>query len=196
MLKPKIIKSIVNITLGSFLIIIFYSISYGHSGRTNSEGCHKDNKNKSYHCHNSKQQSKTKKQYDNFKVVDGDTIHFANKKYRFSGIDAPELKQKCEYKGEVIYCGVLATDILKQKISNKQVKCIDEGKDRYNRIIGECFVNDESLSSFMVRNGYAFAYRKYSSKFIEDENFAKKNNLGLWKMKFSYPWDYRRSGKN
>ena len=39
---------------------------------------------------------------------------------------------------------------------------------------------------------YAFAYKRYSKQFVEDENFAKKNKLGLWAMKFQYPWDYRR----
>jgi Micrococcal nuclease (thermonuclease) homologs len=44
----------------------------------------------------------------------------------------------------------------------------------------------------LVRNGYAFAYRKYSIKFINDERFAKKNKLGLWSMKFVYPWKFRK----
>ena len=30
-----------------------------------------------------------------FKVVDGDTIHLNGEKIRFTGIDAPELKQIC-----------------------------------------------------------------------------------------------------
>ena len=36
----------------------------------------------------------------------------------------------------------------------------------------ECFVNNESLSSYLVQSGYAFAYRKYSKKFIKDENYV------------------------
>ena len=35
-------------------------------------------------------------------------------------------------------------------------------------------------------------YRKYSDKFIKDEEFAKKNKLGMWAMKFQYPWDFRK----
>ena len=31
----------------------------------------------------------------------------------------------------------------------------------------------------MVSNGYALAYRKYSKKFIPQENLAKKEKLGL-----------------
>jgi len=41
--------------------------------------------------------------------------------------------------------------------------------------------------------GYAFAFRKYSDKFIKDEEFAKENKQGMWTMKFQYPWDFRKS---
>ena len=63
--------------------------------------------------------------------------------------------------------------------------------DRYQRIIAECFVGKESLSQYLVKNGYAVAYRKYSGQFINDEEYAKQNKLGLWSMMFEYPWDYR-----
>jgi len=54
-------------------------------------------------------------------------------------------------------------------------------------------LNGESLSSFLVRSGYAFAYRKYSKKFIKEEEFAKENKLGMWSMEFEYPWDFRKA---
>ena len=91
-----------------------------------------------------------------------------------------------------ILCGVLAKKALVKKIGNKIPKCVIEGKDIYKRILAECFVNEKSLSKFLVRNGYAFAYRKYSKKFIQDEEFARKNKLGLWSMKFDYPWEFRK----
>lgn len=34
--------------------LIIPLVSYAHGGRTNSEGCHNDSKNNSYHCHNTK----------------------------------------------------------------------------------------------------------------------------------------------
>ncbi len=129
---------------------------------------------------------------DNVKIVDGDTIKINNEKIRFSGIDAPELNQNCIKNNEKISCGILAKESLVKKIGNKIPKCINEGKDFYKRTLAECFVNGESLSKFLVRNGYAFAYRKYSKKFIEDERFAKENKLGLWSMKFIYPWEFRK----
>jgi endonuclease YncB( thermonuclease family) len=83
--------------------------------------------------------------------------------------------------------------LLVKKIGNRTPECISEGKDVYKRTLAECFVNGESLSKFLVRSGYAFAYRKYSTKFIKDEEFAKANKLGMWAMTFQYPWDFRKA---
>ena len=130
---------------------------------------------------------------DILKIVDGDTIILNGEKIRFSGIDTPELKQTCLLNDEKIYCGILAKNLLVKKIGNNKTECISKGKDIYKRTLAECFVNGESLSRFLVRSGYAFAYRKYSAKFIEDEEFAKTNKLGIWAMKFQYPWDFRKA---
>jgi len=130
---------------------------------------------------------------DNLRVVDGDTIVLNGEKIRFSGIDAPELKQMCISGDEKVFCGKIAKILLIKKIGNEIPKCTSEGKDAYKRTLAECFVKGESLSAFLVRSGYAFAYLKYSKKFIKDEEFAKKNKLGMWSMEFEFPWDFRKS---
>ena len=126
------------------------------------------------------------------RVVDGDTIHLNGEKIRFTGIDTPELKQTCIKEGIINPCGVTAKEILIKKIGDNKVECISEGKDRYKRTLAECFVNDESLSSYLVRRGYSFAYRRYSKKFIPNEDYAKNKQIGMWSMEFDYPWDYRK----
>jgi len=126
------------------------------------------------------------------RVVDGDTIYLNSEKIRFTGIDTPELKQTCIKEGVIDPCGVTAKEILIEKIGDSKVECISEGKDQYKRTLAECFVNSESLSSYLVRSGYAFAYRKYSKKFIPDEDYARFNKIGMWSMEFDYPWDYRK----
>ena len=126
------------------------------------------------------------------KITDGDTIHINGEKIRFSGIDSPELKQTCIKKGIRKPCGITARQILINKISDNEIVCIREGKDIYKRTLAECFVNDESLSSYLVKRGYAFAFRKYSKKFVKDENYARKNKLGMWSMNFEMPWQYRK----
>jgi endonuclease YncB( thermonuclease family) len=130
------------------------------------------------------------------KIVDGDTIHLNGEKIRFTGIDTPELKQTCLKHNVKDFCGVTAKQILIDKIGNNKVECIKGGKDQYKRTLAECFVNNESLSSYLVKSGYAFAFRRYSKKFVPDEDYARINKLGMWSMEFDYPWDYRKSKKN
>ena len=126
-------------------------------------------------------------------VVDGDTIKLGDVKIRFTGIDAPEINQTCVASEGKVACGKISRDLLIEKVTNNKISCTDEGKDFYGRVLGECFVNGESLSTYLVREGFAFAYRKYSNKYIEDEEYAKFNKLGMWSMEFQYPWDYRRN---
>ena len=135
---------------------------------------------------------------DSLKVIDGDSIKINGERIRFGGIDAPETnylgkKQPCYLNEVKIFCGNLSTEKLKKKIGNNRVSCEREkNKDRYGRTVAECFVNGESLSKFLVRSGYAFAYRKYSNKFIKDEEYARANKLGMWDMIFQYPWEFRK----
>ena len=136
------------------------------------------------------------------KFIDGDTLKINNKKIRFSGIDAPESyffgkKQLCVQNNVEILCGKLSKEKLIEKIGNQIVNCrIEKNKDQYSRLIGECFIKNESLSVFMVKNGYAFDYPKYSNgKFRKHQIYAKKLSLGLWQMKFEYPWIWRKKNR-
>ncbi|MDA8668385.1 thermonuclease family protein [Alphaproteobacteria bacterium] len=128
----------------------------------------------------------------NVTVTDGDTIRMGEERIRFSGIDAPELKQMCTYQSIEFQCGEFSKTLLIQKIANQEVTCIREGKDQYGRTLAECFVGEESLSSYLVQEGYAFAYRQYSEQFIQDEEYAQSRQNGVWAMEFEFPWDFRK----
>ena len=135
------------------------------------------------------------------KVIDGDTIKINSKKIRLYGIDAPEKKQKCKKTYLTIpfisftkdyMCGEVSTEKLIKKINKQKLNCNILDVDRYKRLIGECFKKNINLNSWMVSNGHAVAYRKYSEKYVSDEINAKNNKLGIWQGKFEMPWDYRR----
>ena len=135
------------------------------------------------------------------KVIDGDTIHIKSYKIRLEGIDAPEIKQKCKKPYLQImlfnfqkdyYCGLISKKRLTQKIANKRVRCILLGKDRYKRYLAKCLKGTIDLNRWMVRNGYAIAYRKYSKIYVLDENFAKEEKLGLWSGTFIKPEKWRK----
>ena len=135
-------------------------------------------------------------------VIDGDTIRIKKNKIRLFGIDAPEKNQQCQKPWLSIsfltlnknyQCGKISTDRLKIKINNKFIMCKSRNKDRYNRFIAECFKDKTNINKWMVSSGYAVAYRKYSKKFVSQENLAKKDKLGLWAGTFEMPWDWRKN---
>ena len=126
-------------------------------------------------------------------ITDGDTIKIFNKRIRLHGIDTPEKKQICTKNSKEYRCGKEATDALIKKISGKQVVCkLQDRLDRYKRYIGVCFVEQVNLNKWMVRNGYAIAYRRYSKDYIDDEDYAKKNKMGLWSGNFINPEKWRK----
>jgi len=136
------------------------------------------------------------------KIIDGDTIKINKKKIRLFGIDAPEKEQICKkiYMSFLIFnfqknykCGEKSALALLKKLKNKEVKCIlEDKKDRYKRNIGICYVKNIDINKWLVKNGHALAYSKYSKKYVLDEQYAKKNKLGVWKGTFTEPEKWRR----
>ena len=130
------------------------------------------------------------------RIIDGDTIHIKSNKIRLHGIDAPETKQTCKIDDEDWYCGKQSTKELKNLINNQKVECITYDVDRYNRYIAICFVNEIHINQWMVKNGWAIAYRYYSTDYIIEEKYARDNILGIWKSEFLKPYQYRKNNKN
>ena len=138
------------------------------------------------------------------KIIDGDTVHIYSKKIRLEGIDAPEIKQQCKkpfikissvigFQFNKNYsCGVMAKIKLIDKIDNSKIKCISSSKDRYKRFIATCYIDKINLNKWMVRNGYAVAYKRYSKEYVRDEEYAKENQLGIWKGTFITPEKWRK----
>ena len=130
------------------------------------------------------------------RIIDGDTIHIKSNKIRLHGIDAPETKQTCEIDNEDWDCGKQSTKELKNLINNQKVECITNDIDRYNRYVAICYINEININQWMVKNGWAIAYRYYSSDYIVEEKYAQENKLGIWKSKFVEPYEYRKKNKN
>ena len=131
------------------------------------------------------------------KVTDGDTIRIANERVRLHGIDAPELQQKCGTEaGELYQCGQTASEKLRETIGNQPVDCQFLERDRYNRIIGTCFnATGKNIQSWMVEEGWAVAYRRYSTRYVEEETAAREARRGIWRGSFTMPWIWRRQNR-
>ena len=129
------------------------------------------------------------------RIIDGDTIHIKSNKIRLHGIDAPETKQTCKINDEVWFCGKQSTKELKNLINKQEVKCITNDVDIYNRFVAICYVNEININQWMVKSGWAIAYRYYSTDYIVEEKYARDNKLGIWKSDFMKPYAYRQQNK-
>jgi endonuclease YncB( thermonuclease family) len=125
-------------------------------------------------------------------VIDGDTIEIHGQRIRLHGIDAPEGAQQCERDGEPWPCGRRAAFALADTIGARTVTCNPRDRDRYGRIVAVCFAGSENLNAWMVRQGWALAYRRYSKDYIADEDAARQQAAGMWAGDFTPPWDWRR----
>jgi endonuclease YncB( thermonuclease family) len=138
------------------------------------------------------------------KIIDGDTVHIKSKKIRLEGIDAPEMKQQCQktylqistivgFNFKKNYsCGITSKKRLIDKINKSQINCISSGRDRYKRYLATCYKDKINLNKWMVRNGLAVAYKRYSKDYLRDEAYAKENKLGIWKGSFERPEKWRK----
>ena len=141
----------------------------------------------------------------NAKVSDADTIKISKYKIRLHGIDAPEKKQICQrpYLNlfffslyEDYFCGEFVTNKLKEFIENKIIECrVNDKKDFFGRYLGVCYKNNLNINQWLVENGYAVAFIKYSKDYVKFEEIAKKNKVGIWSGKFLMPWEWRKKKK-
>ena len=128
------------------------------------------------------------------KVIDGDTVTLLvndrRVKVRLTEIDAPEREQPW---------GVEAANALSEKVYRLKVSVQPSGADS-GRILGRVFIASRDINREMIREGHAWAYRKYltDETLIGDEDYARAQHLGLWSLPESdriAPWEWRHAGK-
>ena len=126
------------------------------------------------------------------RVIDGDTIDVAGERIRLHGIDAPEARQTCIADERVWQCGKRATAALAAFIGGAPVSCRAQGEDRYGRTVAVCVVLGQDLGAWLVRNGWAIAYRRFSLVYIGDETEARAAQAGIWRGAVVLPWEWRK----
>jgi len=125
------------------------------------------------------------------KIVDGDTFDMLTKekkilRIRMNGIDCPERKQDFYQSAKNALAGY---------IFNKEVKLFITGRDRNKRIIATVYYNGENINLAMVKDGYAWHYKKYSADttYANAERKARVARKGLWRMDHPVaPWVFRK----
>jgi len=127
-----------------------------------------------------------------FKVVDGDTFWVKNGigknvKIRLIGIDAPEDRNAFHKKKHPF--GITSKRYLDSLILHKEIRLeydVDS-LDRYGRTLAYAYLNDTLINAEMIKNGYALLMTIppnvcYESLFVEGQQYARSNRLGLWDL--------------
>ena len=127
-------------------------------------------------------------------VVDGDTLR-TPERVRMVGLDAPEAEQVCYRDGQPWRCGEAATKRLRELTQGKDVHCVFDGRDRYQRLLGRCSVDGRDLTRRMILDGLAVA--EWGTA-LDDaaELWAITTRAGMWRGEFVRPVEYRRRVRN
>ena len=126
-------------------------------------------------------------------VTDGDTVVIRNVRIRLHGIDVPESAQVCEDANSQEYrCGQAAAIALSDHIGEANISCEPRDTDRYGRTVAVCRKGTEDLNAWMVTQGHAMAFQRYSKEHVRQENEARTHKRGIWVGTFEDPSDWRR----
>lgn len=168
-----------------------------HSGGLDRRGCHNNRKTGEYHCHRGgAERLHTGESQGLVSVVDGDSIRMRGREIRLQGIDAVEKGQTCRRaNGERWACGKQAQRALRDFIARQPVSCVHHGKDAYGRTLATCSVPAGSINDWLVRQGWAVAYTKYSTAYVEAEAEAREAQRNIWSGTFTNPERHRHRNR-
>ena len=135
--------------------------------------------------------------YGEATAVDGDTLIVNATTIRLFGIDTPEAGQTCPAAaGSVWACGSAATDRLSELLSLGPIACEGGDLDDYGRTLAVCDASDGTqVNATLVVEGFAWAFVRYSTDYVEQEAAARSAGLGIWQAPTEPAWDYRADAR-
>lgn len=125
-------------------------------------------------------------------AVTGDVLRIGSTEVRLTGIEAPELNQRCAVPGNRRWrCGHAAREALARAVREEVVNCQTSGADETGRALGTCWVNDQDIAANLVRAGLAFAHKGLFAPYSAQEEAARSEKRGMWRGTPERPSDYR-----
>ena len=135
------------------------------------------------------------------KIADGDTVTVLDEfnrqhRIRLVGIDAPERKQPFS---------TVSRQHLADLVFGRTVAVEWSRRDRYQRILGKIWVDEQDVNLAQIRAGLAWHYKRYGKTqqfadrklYAEAEELARLEGAGLWNDPAPVaPWDFRRNGRS
>ncbi len=111
------------------------------------------------------------------RIIDGDTIQLDNfQRIRFLGINTPEKNQPFYQE---------AKDALTHIVTNKTIQIESHGQDRYGRTLAYVILKKQNINAQLLQQGLAtlfyYDHDIHYEELKQSEEFARNNNLGLWK---------------
>ncbi|WP_436397589.1 thermonuclease family protein [Roseobacter sp. S98] len=128
------------------------------------------------------------------RVIDGDTLDVGDTRVRLHGIDAPEQDQTCKTEqGQRWNCGAWVSDTVRDRYAGEMADCEETDRDRYGRVVAVCFVDGTDIGEALVRDGLAFAFRRYSMDYDLAEKSAAVRDAGLHASRVQSPSQFRET---
>lgn len=128
------------------------------------------------------------------RVIDGDTFDVGAVRVHLFGIDAPESDQTCvTQQGANWDCGAWVTAEVATRFDGRIARCEVLDVDRYGRSVARCRVEGVDVARQLVREGLAFAYRRYSLDYDLDEKSAAVRDVGLHASRVQSPAQFRKA---
>lgn len=111
------------------------------------------------------------------RVIDGDSVELLldgeEVEARLIGINAPEFAD-CQ--------GPAATDALASVVEDQPVEVIGFGEDRFDRLLVELIIADESVNEALVRAGWALGLHGDERNWTAQMEAAAGAGLGMWDL--------------
>ena len=115
------------------------------------------------------------------RVVDGDTVDvdidlgfgmtYKKQRVRMKGIDTPESRTRDLEEKKF---GLASKEFLKGQLKDQEIELVSHDKGKFGRILGELYVNGESINQKMIDDHHAVDYGGGNKEEIQEQHLKHR----------------------